>query len=830
MDKKFDHLLVEKNTNKKWIDKKFFSSHDKNKKEFSIIMPPPNVTGKLHLGHAWDGYLQDAIIRYKKIQDFDVLFLPGTDHAGIATQAKVLERMYELGIDPSNITKELFLEYAHNWKDEYSNSIKEQWSYLGLALDYTNERFTLDKSSNDAVNEVFIDMYKKNLIYRSNSPINWDPILKTALSNIEVVNKETDSLMYYIKYYLENSDEFIVIATTRPETIFSDVAIGINDNDKDKFHLLNKNVINPITKELIPVIKDEYIDKDFETGFMKVSAHATADIEIINKNNLKIKECIDTSGMMRDHTLFVSGLSREEARKKIEIFLNENDLLVKTKKIINNVSYSERSNAVIEILVKEQWFVKMEPLSKKVLEHLKSKDKVNIFPNRFEQVLKKWMENVHDWNISRQLWWGHQIPAWFNDNGEIIVQQESPGPEWKQDQDVLDTWFSSALCPFSFLGWPNEKFNDLNRFFPTNLLVTGYDIIFFWVARMYFQSLEFMNEKPFNDLLIHGLIRDENGKKMSKSLGNGIDPIAVIKKYGSDSLRWYLLTNSTPGYDINFSYQKLESAWSLINKLWNIARFIEQKEANDINKLSDADNWIISKFNSLKKILDIKINTYEFTIIGKEVSNFIYNDFSSWYIEFSKEKYNKVVALNILKNLLILIHPFLPFVTDYLHLKIFDQELLESKFNVLETSKDTSYIDRAINVIVSLRNFRHKFSISKNVVLKYMIEDKYKDENLTNLINSIINAEHTKVEGSIIVVDEMKINIELPQEFKNKEISRLESEISRLESEIERSNNILNNKNFVNKAPKEKLDIEIKKYENYKMELETYQNELKGLK
>ncbi len=824
MDAKYNHKNVEKNINKKWIDKKFFSTHNDSKKPFTIILPPPNVTGKLHLGHAWDSYIQDTIIRYKKLSNFDVLFVPGMDHAGIATQAKVEQRLIEQGTNKHKLGREKFLEQTNLWKKEYASYIHEQWNKLGLALDYTNERFTLDKDSNDAVNKVFIDLYNKGLIYRDIKPINWDPKLKTALSNIEIISKPTKSKMYYVKYFLENSKEYIVIATTRIETMFSDVAIAINPKDNTKTNLLNKYVINPITNKRLPIISDEYIEIGFGTGFMKVSAHAINDIEIIKKNHLEIIECIDQEGIMNENSLFVKGLNRIEARKKIHDFLDKNGFIEKIEEITNNVSYSERSDEVIEILVMPQWFVKMKELSKLVLKNLKTKNKVNFFPKRFENVLKKWMEDVHDWTISRQLWWGHQIPAWYR-NDEIKIQIDSPGNDWKRDEDVLDTWFSSGLAPFSFLGWPNNE-KKLKRYFPTSLLVTGYDIIFFWVARMYFFSLYFQNNIPFNDLLIHGLIRDEKGRKMSKSLGNGIDPMEMIDNYGSDSLRWYLLTNSTPGQDINFSKEKLESSWNLCNKLWNISRYIVQIN-NSTSEINSYDIWIVNELIKLKKLIDKKMESYEFTIIGKEISNFIYISFSSWYVEFTKNNVNKNIFLNVLKNLLIIIHPFFPFLTDYLYSEIYQDELLNNQFDLKSIGKENE-INNVINVISLIREARTAYNISNKEIIKYSINN-FKNNLSIDLINKISNAKYEENKGALFTKENISINIFLPEEIKNKEKNKTIELLNKMEQEIKRSETILNNKKFIENASKEKIKEEKEKYKNYQKQYKEIKEKLEKI-
>lgn len=823
MDIKYNNKIVEKNITKKWREKKFFSNHnDKNKKTFSVILPPPNVTGKLHLGHALDSYIQDTIIRYKKINNFDVLFVPGMDHAGIATQAKVEQKLLESGINKHDLGRKKFIEKAYEWKNDYANFIYKQWDKLGLALDFTNERFTLDKDSNDAVNKVFVKLYNDGLIYKGVKAINWDPKLETALSNIEIISKPTKSKMYYIKYFFENKKDYIVVATTRIETIFSDVAIGINPNDKNKIKYLGKYVINPLNEKKIQIISDDYIDPNFGTGFMKISAHALADIDIINKNNLEIIECINQKGIMNSNALFFSGLTREQARIKIFNFLEKNNYVEKVEEITNNVSYSERSNEPIEILVMPQWFVKMKKLSKLVLDNLKTNKKIHIFPKRFEKTLKKWMDDAYDWTISRQLWWGHQIPAWYKGD-EVKVQVCSPGKNWKRDDDVLDTWFSSGLVPFSFLGWPNNE-KKYERFFPTSLLVTGYDIIFFWVARMYFFTLYFKKNIPFKDLLIHGLVRDEKGRKMSKSLGNGIDPMDIIEKYGSDSLRWYLLINTTPGQDINFSLEKLESSWSMCNKIWNAARFIIYSK-NTTDDINDYDKWIINKLIKLKNIIDKKIEKYEFTIIGKEINEFIYNDFSSWYIEFLKININKKICLKILKNLLIILHPFFPFLTDYLFSYIFKKELLENNFDLETLGKEKS-INKVIDIVTTLREARNHYNISNKKIIKYEIKNKIKKNSIL-LVNKIANAQYFKNNGALFTKNNLSINIYLDLETKSQEKKKTLIKIEELKNEIKRSETILNNKKFLEKAPKDKINAEKEKYKNYKKQ---YQELLEKIK
>ncbi|QSF13798.1 valine--tRNA ligase [Mycoplasma sp. Mirounga ES2805-ORL] len=818
----------EKNISEKWRSKKYFSKHDKSKPPFTILLPPPNVTGKLHIGHALDTAIQDTIIRYKKLSGFDVFYIAGMDHAGIATQSKVEKIIFEKeGLTRHDLGREKFLEKLWDWKYEYADHFRKQWSSLGLALDYTNERFTLDEQSNKAVNKAFINLYNKKLIYRGARAINWDPILKTAISNIEVINKPTEQIMYYIKYPIYKSNEYITIATVRPETMLSDVAVIYNP--KDKRYNQNKNTMikHPLTNELIPMIEDSYADMNFGTGLMKLSAHAEADIEIIKKHNLKIVETIDDAGRINCENSQFHGLTRDEARISITNYLKANNLIIKEEKTISNVGYSERSGAVTEVLVKPQWFVKMDTLAKKILNDLKTKEGIKFYPPRFKENLKKWMSNIRDWNISRQLWWGHRIPAWYDKNDNLKVQVDSPGEGWTQDEDVLDTWFSSGLAPFSFLGWPNKS-SKLKRYYPNSLLVTGFDIIFFWVARMYLFGLELTNSKPFDKVLIHGLVRAADGQKMSKSLNNGVDPIDIIDKYGADAMRWFLITNTTPGMDLRYSEEKIESAWGLCNKLWNISRYI-QSVPNDNNKLSDFDKWIDQKLNSLKLKIDKWFKKYEFTLIGSEISKFIYNDFSSWYVEFLKVKPNKKAALNALKKLLLIIHPFLPFVTDEIYKNLFNKELLlneySNEFKRINSSSKNRVVDNIINITRKIREYRESNNISKKETIYFDINIQ-KEDWLVDSIKKLANAEIRANSDYLIVCEKINIYIKEDENLKKIRIEKIQNEIKRLESEVARSRNILNNKNFMNKAPQNKIDEEKQKLNKYETELAKYKEEL----
>ncbi len=584
---KYDHHEVELDKYQDWVSNDYFTAGDLSKKPYCIVIPPPNVTGKLHLGHAWDTTLQDIIARYKRMQGFDMLWLSGMDHAGIATQAKVDARLKEQGISRYDIGREKFLEHTWAWKEEYAKTIRQQWAKMGLSLDYSRERFTLDDGLSAAVKKVFVDLYNDGLIYQGERIINWDPQAKTALSNIEVIHKEIEGKFYTFRYQFEDSEEYLAVATTRPETMFGDVCVVVNPKDKRFQHVVGKQVINPANHQVIPIIADEYIDMEFGTGAMKCTpAHDPNDFIIGEKHELKRPICINEDGSMNELAQEFNGLDRFACRDALVKRIEAEGNLIKIEKHIHQVGHSERTDVIVEPYLSKQWFVKMKPLAQAVLENQEIEDeKINFYPKRFAKNFSLWLENIEDWCISRQLWWGHRIPAYYhNDTSEIYVGLEAPQDieNWHQDEDVLDTWFSSALWPFTTLGWP-EQTSDYQRYYPNDTLVTGYDIIFFWVARMAFQARYFTNKRPFKDCLIHGLIRDEDGRKMSKSLGNGIDPMDVIDKYGVDSLRFFLTTNSTPGQDIRYSPEKIEASWNFINKIWNATRFVMMNIPEDFS-------------------------------------------------------------------------------------------------------------------------------------------------------------------------------------------------------------------------------------------------------
>ena len=809
METKYDFNLVEKGKYEFWLNNKtFLAGNDKSKRPFAIVIPPPNVTGNLHIGHAWDTTLQDIIIRYKKLCGFDALWVPGMDHAGIATQAKVDEKLSKMGINPRTLSREDWLKYAWDWKEEYANNIHKQWAKLGLALDYSRERFTLDEGLSKAVRKVFVDLYNKGLIYRGYRIINWDPKAQTALSNEEVIYKDVKGYFYHLKYIIEGTDKYLDVATTRPETLFGDTAVAVNPSDERYKDLIGKNVVLPIVGRLIPIIGDEHADPEFGTGCVKITpAHDPNDYEVGKRHNIKEIICINPDATMNENAGIYQGLSREEAREKLVSDLEKNGLLLSKEEITHNVGHSERTGVMIEPYLSSQWFVKMRPLADRVLENQKNKDtKVNFVPKRYEKTMNHWMEITYDWCISRQLWWGHRIPAWYKGD-EIYVGENAPtGEGWVQDPDVLDTWFSSALWPFSTLGWPN-KTDDLDRYFPNDVLVTGYDIIPFWVNRMTFQSLEFMNERPFKDCLIHGLIRDKQGRKMSKSLGNGVNPIDVIDKYGCDSLRLFLTTNSAPGMDLRYDEEKVASSWNFINKLWNASRYVimNTNNLNDNNykEYNNYDKWILTKYNNVIKQVTKYMDKYEFHNAFNTLYSFIWDDYCSSYIEISKIYLNdtsKSVLLNILIGIIKMLHPFIPFVTEEIYQNLPFKEsksIMESSYPVYNKKEvyDILETTEILNDITSLRNFKAENNIinSDAVKIEYLFDEKLYD-GLIKFKNKVDN-----IEDSIKYESKYAI---LYFEVKNKVSEEdIQKEIEELEKSINKRKNLLSNENFVKRAP-----------------------------
>ena len=809
METKYDFNLVEKGKYEFWLNNKtFLVGNDKSKRPFAIVIPPPNVTGNLHIGHAWDTTLQDIIIRYKKLCGFDALWVPGMDHAGIATQAKVDEKLSKMGINPRTLSREDWLKYAWDWKEEYANNIHKQWAKLGLALDYSRERFTLDEGLSKAVRKVFVDLYNKGLIYRGYRIINWDPKAQTALSNEEVIYKDVKGYFYHLKYIIEGTDKYLDVATTRPETLFGDTAVAVNPNDERYKDLIGKNVVLPIVGRLIPIIGDEHADPEFGTGCVKITpAHDPNDYEVGKRHNLKEIICINPDATMNENAGIYQGLSREEAREKLVSDLEKSGLLLSKEEITHNVGHSERTGVMIEPYLSSQWFVKMRPLADRVLENQKNKDtKVNFVPKRYEKTMNHWMEITYDWCISRQLWWGHRIPAWYKGD-EIYVGENAPtGEGWVQDPDVLDTWFSSALWPFSTLGWPN-KTDDLDRYFPNDVLVTGYDIIPFWVNRMTFQSLEFMNERPFKDCLIHGLIRDKQGRKMSKSLGNGVNPIDVIDKYGCDSLRLFLTTNSAPGMDLRYDEEKVASSWNFINKLWNASRYVIMNTSNlndnNYKEYNNYDKWILTKYNNVIKQVTKYMDKYEFHNAFNTLYSFIWDDYCSSYIEISKIYLNdtsKSVLLNILTGIIKMLHPFIPFVTEEIYQNLPFKEsksIMESSYPIYNKKEvyDITETTEILNDITSLRNFKAENNIinSDAVKIEYLFDEKLYD-GLIKFKNKVDN-----IEDSIKYESKYAI---LYFEVKNKVSEEdIQKEIEELEKSINKRKNLLSNENFVKRAP-----------------------------
>ena len=843
LEKKYNHLMVESDKYKFWLENKCFDCGDKTKPAYCIVIPPPNVTGKLHLGHAWDTALQDAIIRYKRMNGFDTLWLPGMDHAAISTEAKVVAKLKSEGINKYELGREGFLKEAWAWKEKYGNNIREQWAKLGLSLDYSRERFTLDEGLNKAVTKVFIDLYNKGLIYRGKRIINWDPEAKTALSNEEVIYKEEKGAFYHLKYYLEDKNSYLEVATTRPETLFGDTAVAVNPKDERYKDLIGKKVILPIVNKLIPIVGDIHADPEFGTGVVKITpAHDPNDYEVGMRHNLEMVVVMNPDATMNENAIGYEGLTREECRKKLVEDLKEADLLISIEEITHSVGHSERTNVLVEPYLSNQWFVKMEDLAKRVLENQEDlENKVNFYPGRFEKILKNWMTDCHDWCISRQLWWGHRIPAWYRGE-EIYVGEEAPiGEGWIQDEDVLDTWFSSGLWPFSTLGWP-EKTDDLERYFPNDCLVTGYDIIFFWVARMVFQSLEFTDKRPFKDCLIHGLIRDKEGRKMSKSLGNGIDPMDVIEEYGNDSLRYFLLTNSAPGADLRYDEDKVKSSWNFINKLWNASRFCLlnmedfKEEDYSLDNLKDIDKWILTKLNNTINEVVKNMEKYEFHNVASALYSFIWDDFCDNYIELSKFSLDSIETKStlhyVIETIVKMLHPFMPMVTEEIYLKLplhKDKSIMISdypKYNKdLVFKKEYEKIDYMIDFIRNFRNIKAENNMTKDLKVLIKNDEDYSliikmlklDE---NLVNEELEITKFNVSNKVYNVD-----IFYEKQITEADIKEREKQIETLKSNIARREKLLSNEGYLNKAPKNLVEEEKKKLELEKETLEKLMNE-----
>ncbi len=857
---KYDFKLVEEGKYDKWIKEGYFTAGDISKKPYTIVIPPPNITGKLHIGHVLDTTLQDIIVRRKRMMGFDTLYLPGMDHASIATQAKVEQMLRKDGISRYDLGREEFLKVCWKWKEDHSDIIHDQWKKVGLSLDYTRERFTLDAGLNKAVNEVFVKMYNEGLIYRGEKIINWDIQSKTALSNIEVEYKDIEGAFYHINYPLADGSGVLQIATTRPETMFADMALMVHPEDERYTQYIGKEVIIPTTQTKIPVISDAYVEKDFGTGVVKVTpAHDPNDFEVGLRHNLERPLCMTDDGHMNAMAHKYEGMDRFECRKALVKDLEELGFLVKIEKMIHSVGHSERTGVVVEPRLSKQWFVKMQPLADMVIEMQKTEDKVNFYPARFENTFLQWMENIQDWCISRQLWWGHQIPAWYkkDEHGEeeVFVGLNAPeGEGWVRDEDALDTWFSSALWPFSTLGWP-ENTSDLERYFPGDTLVTGYDIIFFWVARMVFQSKYLTNKRPFKDVLIHGIIRDELGRKVSKSLGNGVDINEAFDKYGVDTVRYFLTTNGAPGQDLRYSDEKLESTWNYFNKLWNISRYIGiQLDTNNYNEeeiniegLNTVDKWILAKLNKVIENSDRYFEKYDFGEASKLIYNFVWNDFASWYLEMTKvvmqgednkAKLNTcAVLVYVLRAILKLLHPFAPFVTEDIYQMFNEGSITVSawpKAVLGYNFEDSMDIEQIYEIITAVRNTRavKNVSMSKPISLVLQVKDanlKAFIENNTHYLQKFTNYEKLNIiledydtaKCQVTVLNNITVIIPLDtlvnlEEEKNK----LLQEKQKMENEIKRCSNMLSNPSFVSKAPQAKVDEEKRKLTEYQEKLE----------
>ena len=870
---KYDPKEVEQGRYQKWLDQDLFKpSGNKKAHPYSIVIPPPNVTGKLHLGHAWDTAIQDTLIRLKRMQGYDTLYLPGMDHAGIATQAKVEAKLRKQGKDRHEMGREAFVKQVWDWKDEYAAIIKSQWAKLGLSLDYSRERFTLDKGLSKAVRRVFVQLYNEGLIYRGEYIINWDPELQTALSDIEVVHQDDKGAFYHIKYPFVDGSGFVEIATTRPETMFGDTAVAVAPGDERYKDIVGKELILPIVGRHIPIIEDQHVDPEFGTGLVKITpAHDPNDFLVGNRHNLKRINVMNDDGTMNENAGKYEGMDRFACREALVKDLKEQGYLIKVKPIVHSVGHSERSGVQVEPRLSTQWFVKMKPLADKVIENQKTAGKVNFVPKRFEQTLNHWMEDVHDWVISRQLWWGHRIPAWYNKKtGEMYVGEEAPKDieNWKQDPDVLDTWFSSALWPFSTLGWPDEDSADFKRYFPTNALVTGYDIIFFWVSRMIFQSLHFTHKRPFNDVVLHGLIRDEQGRKMSKSLGNGVDPMDVIDQYGADALRWFLLNGTAPGQDTRYNPKQLASAWNFINKIWNAARFVimnlpEDAQAAhipDTSKFDLSDSWIFDRLNHTVSEVIRLFDDYQFGEAGRELYNFIWNDFCDWYIEMAKvalngadtelktRKQNNLIW--ILDQILRLLHPIMPFVTEKLWLSMPHEgkSIMVAKYPTphSEFVNDQARRDMAflIEIIKAVRNIRMEVNapLSSPIDIMIQLEDSNNERILTENEEYVKNFLHPKnltiatdvtapKLAKTAVIAGAQIFVPLADLVNiDDEIKRMTKEEKDLQAEVERSTKKLNNQGFVAHAPEAVINKEKAKKADYENQLQSVQERIQELK
>lgn len=874
MSSKFQPQEVEAGKYQWWVDSGVFHpNEDPNAEPYSIVIPPPNVTGKLHLGHAWDVTLQDMIIRQKRMQGFDTLWLPGMDHAGIATQAKVEEKLRGEGLSRYDLGREKFLEQTWEWKEEYASHIREQWAKMGISVDYRRERFTLDKGLSDAVKKVFVTLYEKGLIYRGEYIINWDPKAKTSLSDIEVIHKDVEGAFYHMNYPLADGSGFLEIATTRPETLLGDTAVAVHPDDERYQALIGKTVILPLVNREIPIIADEYVEQDFGTGVVKITpAHDPNDFEVGNRHNLPRINVMNDDATMNELAGKYEGMDRFVARKAIVKDLEEAGLLVKIEKHLHSVGHSERTDVVVEPRLSKQWFVKMGPLAEQAInaQRAEGDNTVNFYPPRFNDAYLRWMENIHDWVISRQLWWGHQIPAWYHkETGEVYVGMEAPSDieNWTQDPDVLDTWFSSALWPFSTMGWPDEDAADYKRYYPTNTLVTGYDILTFWVSRMMFQGLEFTGKRPFKNVLIHGLIRDSQGRKMSKSLGNGVDPMEVIEQYGADALRWFLANGSAPGQDVRYSTDKMDAAWNFINKIWNASRYalmnVGDLTADQVDITGEktlADKWILTRLNqTIGKVTEL-FEKFEFGEAGRLLYRFIWDDFCDWYIEMSKETLagddeaakltTRSILVYVLDNTLRLLHPIMPFVTEEIWQSVphVGESLVVATYPTVHPEqmdeKAAEEMEFLMDFIRSVRTVRNEMNtpLSKPINIIAKVSDaahyailKENESYIARFSNpeEFVYGEDVEAPSDAVtsVITGAEIYLPLAGLINiEDEIARLEKEAEKLQQEVDRVEKKLSNEKFVAKAPEAVVEAERAKGADYQAQREAVLERIATLK
>ncbi|WP_068774138.1 valine--tRNA ligase [Paenibacillus sp. FJAT-26967] len=872
----YDPSQSEKKWYDYWIKNGYFRAGQRPDAEtYTIVIPPPNVTGMLHLGHALDFTLQDILIRTKRMQGYDTLWLPGSDHAGIATQTKVEQNLRAEGLSRHDLGREKFLEKVWEWKDLYANTIRDQWAKMGFSLDYSRERFTLDEGLSKAVREVFVSLYNKGLIYRGKYIINWDPKAQTALSDIEVEYKEVQGNLYHLVYPLKDGSGSITVATTRPETMLGDTAVAVHPEDDRYKHMIGKMLVLPVVGREIPVIADEYVEKDFGSGAVKITpAHDPNDFEVGKRHDLPQILVMDESGTMNSNAGPYQGLDRADCRKKIVADLQEQGILVKIEEHIHQVGHSERSGAVVEPYLSTQWFVKMKPLADRAIEAQKNGSGVNFVPDRFEKIYLNWIENVRDWCISRQLWWGHRVPAWYcSDCQEVTVAHEDAhqcshccSENIRQDEDVLDTWFSSALWPFSTLGWP-EQTEDLQRFYPTNVLVTGYDIIYFWVARMIFSGLEFTDQVPFQDVLMHGLIRDADGRKMSKSLGNGVDPLEVIANYGADAMRYMLSTSSTPGQDLRFRMERVEQTRNFANKIWNASRFalmnLEGFTAADIDlsgELGTADRWILHRLNETSREVTRLIDLYEFGETGRLLYNFIWDDLCDWYIEFSKlslygqdeaaKKTTQSVLAYVLDRTQRLIHPFMPFISEEIwqHLPHEGDTITlaawpayDEKFEAADAVREMELL---MDVIRAVRNIRAEVNVPMSKKVELLVKPSTPDAQTIlsrneEYIRRFCSTSELSISMDIASPDKAMTAVVTGAELFfplaglidiGQEVARLEKEIQTLNGEVSRIEKKLSNEGFIAKAPAKVIEEEKAKMADYAEKRDKVQARLAELK